>query len=316
MVMNMNNSVDKVEFELLNRFIPILYIHPDEKTSPMSVNTYINNCELCVGGSKKKIQKNIFCKPVIIRKNNNILLNKGEIILPLQSKYNIIPDKYMNYCGKSYLPQRHVINLIPIYGLVEYYKNFIDIIYIFNYYYNNSYKWCGIYVGGEHQADIEHIRIRVKNNSNLLFNENSIKNNEYIIQSIYFSAHTSDQGRWVKFNDIKWYNNKPNGQPMVYVAKGSHANYPSPGTWYRIFGFANDKTKNKDKSIKWQPNEVINLKDRDDLMSYQGSMGNNGVDDFNRNWKNAPSPNIHPGFWYRFFYPLSKFLSSCSFSRK
>ena len=159
------NNIIKFEFEILQRFIPILYIHPDEKTSPMSVNNYISNCELCVGGTKKKIQKNIFCKPVIIRKNKNILIKKGEIRLPLQTRYNMIHDKYMDYCGRYDLPNRSMINLIPIYGLVEYYNDYIDILYIFNYYYNNSYKWCGIYVGGEHQADIEHIRVRVKNNA-------------------------------------------------------------------------------------------------------------------------------------------------------
>ena len=160
--------------------------------------------------------------------------------MPLSNRISIIPDKYMNYCGKYDLPNQYSVNIVPIYGRVEYYNYYIDIIYIFNYYYNNSYKCCGIYVGGEHQADIEHIRVRVKNDNNINC-QYSIKNNEYKIQSIYFSAHTTEQGRWVKYKNIEWYNNIPNGQPIVYIAKGSHANYPSPGTWYRIFGFANDK---------------------------------------------------------------------------
>lgn len=298
-----------MENDLLNRFIPVLYLHPKELTSPISVDDYINNCELCVGGKKKRIQNNPWKKPIIVRENKNILLSKGKVKLPLPNRFRIIPKTYLDYQGKYNLPNKTNIDLIPIYGKVEYYQDFIDIIYIFNYYYNNAYKWLGIYVGGEHQADIEHIRIRV-----------SKINNIYEVSKIYFSAHSKDQGRWVKSKNIEWYNNIPNKRPIVYVAKGSHANYPSSGIWFRVFGFANDKTKKKG-AIKWNPKNIINLNERDDLMTYNGDMGNNGVDDLNRNWNNAPSQDIHPGFIYRFFFPVSKsiyrfFSNGCISLRK
>ena len=72
----------------------------------------------------------------------------------------------------------------------------------------------------------------------------------------------------------------------------------------------------KENAIEWKPTTIVNLKDRDDLLSYHGSMGNNGVDDFNRNWINAPSSDIHPGFCYRFFYPLSRYVLNCCSKRK
>ena len=285
-------------YKLLYQFTPVLYLHPDELTSPMSIDSYINNCELCIGGKKKKLQKTPFNKPIIIRKDKTTLISKSKVSLPLVNKYNIMPDKYFNYCGKYNLPNRILIDQIPIYGLIKEYKDYIDIIYIFYYYYNNSYKWFNIYVGGEHQADLENIRIRINKLT-------------YEVQKIYFSAHSTGQGRWVESENIEWYNNIPNTHPIIYVAKGSHANYPKPGTWYRIFGFANDKT-NKNNAIIWKPDNVINLDERDDLMSYHGDMGNNGVQDLNRNWINPPSEKIHAKFFYRFFYPLSKCCSSCS----
>ena len=55
-----------------------------------------------------------------------------------------------------------------------------------------------------------------------------------------------------------------------------------------------------------KPEYVINLKTRDDLMSYRGDMGNNGAHDLNRNWYYPPSENIKGSFLYRFFYPLTK----------
>ena len=301
-------NCSKYEHNLLYHFMPILYLHPDEETSPMSIEEYIDNCELCIGGKKKKIQKNLFCRPEIIRENKIVLLEKNDVKLPLQNKYDIMPNKYLNYCGKYDLPKAFSINLVPLYGIVKYYRNYTDIIYIFNYYYNNSYKLFNMYIGGEHQADLEHIRVRIKNNE--------YENNKYEVLRIYYSAHGTDQGRWEKPENIEWYKGIPNGQPIIYVAKGSHANYPKPGTWYRIFGLANDKTKKKG-AIIWKPDTVTNLNDRDDLMSYQGDMGNNGVHDLNRDWDNAPSENIRASFLYRFFYPLSKsFKFSCCTSRK
>ena len=301
-----NKNMNNIEYEdkLLNHFIPVLYIHPQELTSPMSIEDYIYNCELCIGGTKKKIQKNIFCKPTIIRENKEIIIEKNEIKLPLQNKYNIIPNKYLNYCGKDYFPNPSIINLVPVYGIIKYYKDYIDIIYIFNYYYNNPYKFFGIYVGGEHQADLEHIRIRITNDN---FYNNNLP---YKVNSIYYSAHSTDQGRWEKLKNIEWYNNIPNGQPVIYVAKGSHANYPKPGTWFRIFGFANDKTTKK-KAIKWMPYTVINLNHNTDIMSYQGDMGNDGVNSINRDWGDSPPEDTYSTLLYRFFYPLSKIIKSC-----
>lgn len=287
------------ENKILNHFIPVLYLHKNELISPISIKKYIDNCELCINGEKKKIQKNIFSEPKIVRENKDVLIEKGKISLPLNNFYNNIPNKYLNYCGDYLLPNQYNLNQIPIYGLVQEYNNFIDIIYIFNYYYRNPYKFGFFYLGTHHQADIKHIRIRIDNKN--CYNKTIPLN----VLSIYYSAHSIDQGRWVKPNDIDWYNNKKNEQPIVYVAKGSHANYNKPGTWYRMLGFANDKTI-KDKAIIWRPDNVINLKQRDDLMSYNGDMGNNGVPDLNRHWYNPPQKNEKASLLYRFFYPLTK----------
>lgn len=287
------------ENKILNYFMPVLYLHTNETISPMSIKKYIDNCELCINGEKKKIQKNIFTKPEIIRENKEVLIKKGKILLPLNNFYNNIPNKYLDYCGNYFLPDEYTINQVPIYGLVQEYREFIDIIYIFNYYCNNPYKFFYIYIGEVHQSDIQYIRIRIDNNN---FYNTTIP---FKVLSIYYSGRSTKEGRWVKPSQIDWYNNKKNTQPIVYVAKDSHANYNKPGTWYRNFGFTNDKTVKKN-ALVWKPEYVINLKTRDDLMSYRGDMGNNGARDLNRNWYYPPSENIKGSFLYRFFYPLTK----------
>jgi hypothetical protein len=145
----------------------------------------------------------------------------------------------------------------------------------------------GIYLAGEHQADIENVRIRI--------NKEGTK-----ITNMYFSAHGGDQCRWAHYDNIEWY--EYGVRPIVYVAKGSHANYPNSGTWWRIFGFANDKTE---KGIKWCPDNLVNLEDRSDLVNFNGPLGNGGCY-IGGTWANAAPLNQCPSFSFRFFYPVSE----------
>ena len=48
------------ENELLYHFMPVLYLHKDELTSPISIKDYFNNCELCVNGTKENTKKFIY----------------------------------------------------------------------------------------------------------------------------------------------------------------------------------------------------------------------------------------------------------------
>lgn len=53
---------------------------------------------------------------------------------------------------------------------------------------------------------------------------------------VYFSAHR-DEGKWLPYHECEI---NSHGDLKVYIAKYSHANYPSSGVWARIYGLAND----------------------------------------------------------------------------
>ena len=55
------------ENKILNHFIPVLYLHKNELISPISIKKYIDNCELCINGEKKKIQMNYGMKKVKLK---------------------------------------------------------------------------------------------------------------------------------------------------------------------------------------------------------------------------------------------------------
>lgn len=71
---------------------------------------------------------------------------------------------------------------------------------------------------------------------------------------VYFHAHSYGQGVWRTWDQCE---KSKKGYLVVYVARYSHASYPSKGIFWRVFGFANDVTS--DKGICKEYNEFIEL---------------------------------------------------------
>jgi hypothetical protein len=111
-----------------------------------------------------------------------------------------------------------------------------SISYLINYIYNSAigcgYCFCPQKESlGFHNIDRERVKV--------LFDKES---NEP--KYVYFSAH-SIEDKWYPYEQCE----KNNNNLVIYVSLGSHANYPSSGTWFRIFGFANDKCSKKGKKV-------------------------------------------------------------------
>lgn len=85
---------------------------------------------------------------------------------------------------------------------------------------------------GYHPVDVERVKILVDKNT---------QNPEYV----YFSAH-SNEGKWVPWKDCE---KTDDNHLIIYIARGSHANYPRSGIWVRILGFANDLCSKKGKKF-------------------------------------------------------------------
>jgi Vacuolar protein sorting-associated protein 62 len=76
---------------------------------------------------------------------------------------------------------------------------------------------------GMHEGDWEYVVVRVRPDGSA-------------IQKVYFSAH-SNEGEWTTS-----YQTTPDGHPIAYVARDSHANYTGAGTFARLWGVASDVT--------------------------------------------------------------------------
>lgn len=89
---------------------------------------------------------------------------------------------------------------------------------------------------GYHHGDVERIT--------LLYDMEPSLRKEPL--KVYFNAHSRGQGTLLDYNACE---KSPDGQLVVYIARGSHASYPKPGTYWRIMGVANDVCRNNGRSI-------------------------------------------------------------------
>lgn len=95
---------------------------------------------------------------------------------------------------------------------------------------------------GYHKFDCEKVYI--------LYNYDKYIQNIINPEYVYFSQHSSKQGEWLRWEDCDTYIHNNKLTLNVYVALGSHANYPKPKVTFRIFCFGNDNTMKNDNYAK------------------------------------------------------------------
>jgi len=120
-----------------------------------------------------------------------------------------------------------------IYNDIEY----KSVSYLINYIYNSAIGCGGCFCPqkkslGFHNIDRERVKV--------LFDKET---NEP--KFVYFSAH-SIEDKWYPYEECE---KTKNNELIIYVALGSHANYPYSGTWFRVFGLANDRCNKNGKMV-------------------------------------------------------------------
>ena len=182
------------------------------------------------------------------------------------------------------------LNHAPVYYFIRTSNKFIDIVFFLFFAYNPPYSVLGVKIG-EHDSDIEHVVVRVDTDT-------------HEIVAMYYSSH-GNEGKWVMKRDIKFVNTNP----IVYVAKGSHAMYHDEGTHFRIFGFANDYT---DFGKSWIPSTTVYVDENTPWwMKYNGKWSMNGISNVkHQRWWNY-RPNRNSNFCTRFI-PFKIVVDYCT----
>ena len=265
---------------LITQFSPYIWLHPQEKYYPMNIETYINRSQL-------------WCNQTLVSDYQE--LNTYNLY-PISQQYGVSSDQISERCYLQPNPNlqtgfRGNVSRAPVYAYYQEFKDFFEIQYLFFYGYNGAYNILHFFNYldvnyGEHDGDIEHVTFRFRkrggegawNTTNAGLEKHvgnglggkviggGILPNQTLsqLEGVYFGAHTSKEGVWIKPEDLVWEGN----HLVAFSALDGHGVYPYPGTYYRIFGFANDYCN---RGTLWKPSEIDVINDRlDTWYQYQG----------------------------------------------
>lgn len=252
--------------DLIDKFSPFFYLHSDEKYFPITMDFYIKNCQLYHKKNTKRLVKD-FGELTMENLIEPAEIN-GRPRDPLTSKnFKLNPKREIVKPNKNL----EKLKKVKIYSKVNEFDDYYQILYIVIFANNPGYKVFGK-IRGKHDFDLEHITVKVRKS-------------DLELRKIFYSAHGSREGVWVKPNDFKMLD----GHPVVFVAKGSHAFYRKSGTHKRILALANDVC---DKGTLWKPDFEI-ISDETNWVRYFGQYYMKGGKSLIRRgfWKNEKSTN-------------------------
>lgn len=236
-------------------FAPIVYLHPKEEYLPCTIEYYCAHSSLWDG--------------------KEVSIPEGKV------SPNRLPtgDGYEGWHLDIDQDFRHgvdgsAINDVPFYVNIVEKDDVYQIFYIFLYAYNGPFWLCGIPESikkcaccsvGAHQADIEHITVEVEKEAYQAIRDPSCSI-EPFVRRVYFAAHGTHDGQWIKKEDLKW----DHGKILCYSARHSHASYQHEGTICRCLGCISDHTG---RGLRWSPRELVNITDETKWNLFSGYLG-------------------------------------------
>jgi hypothetical protein len=199
--------------DLLKKYAPVLYFHPEEKVFPWGINSMLHNADLKELENKQKAPMPV--NPKYLLSNNSVKLYLDlRNIVPYYDAANL-PDVLNQEFGKFPFtvygrqidPQNNSSYIVLQYWLF----------YPFNHWYN------------DHEGDWEMVQIRYA------------KNKHEPDQLTTSHHHSGTVTAWDNVSKIK------ETHPKIFIAKGGHGNWPTSGNhavgkiWKKI-GIFRDKT--------------------------------------------------------------------------
>jgi hypothetical protein len=219
-----------IEEELLQRFAPLVRLHPDDNYRPASIPWYLPRVRMRFNvnwgfDDQILIQGMVDTTTLVTQSNRDqfsgLALNGTDFFLEQTDvSGGDSLDGFRNQTRRGADPSDWVC-YAHVRPASEPDRGMYDIQYIFFYPYNGDMAWGQI--ESAHEADFEHITVRV---------EDDLRT----IHGIYYSAH-DEEGRWYTKETSTGvedgYSLTTDGRPIVYSALDSHASYPWSGDWIR-----------------------------------------------------------------------------------
>lgn len=243
------------------RYCPVLRFHPEETSYPCTGEFLCEHVGLYNKDTKVRECRHV--TDTVLREHNSpkfgLDLNTSALVGQI-------------YSG---------LNGVPIYWHAYEYGEETHLQYVFVYANNPGYDCCCCLLG-YHQSDVEHVTLVIRGG---------------VVTRVYFAAHGSTQGLWVPAHLCEW-GGDTGCRLVVYSAKGSHASYPRVGTYYRVFGFANDHCS--DKGFSSDRVHLLEMPDAE-WTKYKGTLAPTGVDPPRRQAWFGHEDGSTITWWQRFF---------------
>jgi hypothetical protein len=225
--------------ELMKRFAPHLHLHPDDPNRPANVDWYLarvsmrfnhNNCpdhELLAKG--KVTQQTLIAQT---HNENKSLCRHDDgkkVTSTAHEGFFLEVADEATYKGADRKEWKTYVVWRPISG------GLVNIEYWIFYPYNDGFSLFN------HESDWEHVRVTI---------DPKAEGGQGAAREVKLSAHKG--GTILKADDARL--TMEGTHPVAYVAKGTHANYPQPGTFAieGTAGVAKDNTKAAAPADVWK----------------------------------------------------------------
>ena len=209
--------------QLIQKFSPVVYIHPKEKYYPCNIEWLLRYSTLVDFNLPADNPKRAIVSPT------------NQDLYDAAARYNferrVDGDLILSFPPGVYGGQRPLSD-VKTYCLPRTKDGKIYLTYIFVFAYNGEYSIANLRNVGQHPGDIEHITLEL--------------NIDQTLSRVFFSAHGTKDGRWVKASDVEM----EDGRVVAYNAMNGHGLYPTDGVVFRLGGFGNDFLS---KGPRWAP---------------------------------------------------------------
>ena len=215
------------ESNLLKKYAPVLYFHPEEKIYPWGINSMLHNADLKKLRNKRKAPLPVNPKHLFSNNSDNLYLDLRKIVpyydaVNNQHTLNKTFGKFpFRVYGRRIDPQENSTHIVLQYWLF----------YPFNHWHN------------DHEGDWELVQIRYSKDR---------REPDQLTTSHHNSGSVI---AWNKVSKIK------GTHPKIFIAKGSHGNWPTSGNhavgkMWRKVGIFRDKTS--ESGLVLYPGDILN----------------------------------------------------------
>ena len=276
---------DIVEDELVQRFAPVIRFHTDEQYLLANIPWYLQRVRMRFDVSRG-FDDNILNKGSVTISSLNSQKNKNQVsglstnlsdffLEQTDANGGDNLDNYRQETRKGTGLSGWIVYAHVKQAQVDTNPDMYDIQYIFFYAYNGD--MLKTKVESAHEADMEHITVRVKKDLKTVY-------------QIYYAAHDGE-GKWYSrqssIGTSDGYSTTNDGRPIVYSAVNSHASYPWVGKQSRGIELPDDITI--DGGVGWDSRQnVFNLGEKlyprtgMEWLQYSGHWGEMGDTNFTR----------------------------------